>query len=90
MRLAREGRWILRSREGIQQCLAYDGDLDKRVTDDDEVHHFDRVAAYLIAADIVAALPIVKPKPPLMIEGQYTVAGWKSAFKANEARGQKE
>lgn len=82
-------RLHLASREGIQQCLAYDGTGAHGRSSEGAEHHYDRVAVYLMAADLLAKMPVPVLVRPLVdyATSSLSVKGFK-ALAASRARKQ--
>ena len=56
VQLLREESLVIRSRQGLQQLLRYDGDFSRRVKGEDDVgHHFDRARTYVMAGALLQA-----------------------------------
>jgi hypothetical protein len=52
---------ILRDRNGIKQCQAYDGNYKRRSKIEEQTHHWDKVRTYIMAADILRNFPVDGP-----------------------------
>jgi hypothetical protein len=81
------GQLQIRSRAGLHQLLAWDGESNHRISASGEQHHWDRAVTYQIAADMLQLLR-VKPRPePYQVEGGIRYEALQKFYAAQKSVG---